>query len=516
MKHSGLHKVVVFFLAILMSLGITSGLAVAGNLRQEGANSLFTVVDFEGLEAGTIVSSLSAGNGISGPAESGEIGVVGINPKLPAGTNAAMVFDAACPPGGTPESCTGGEYDLFAPVLGKVLIVSDDLDPSDPDTAGNRGLYFEFDFSNWGSGSVTVGSLDILDVEEKQTALPPRPANIELYSGGPDGTLLTTIKIPPMEDGAMITLPINVSGVDFMRVSTNGSGAIDNLRLLPKDVLYLVDTGKGRPQQDNDNKSYLYRVEIDEEESRAVLIPLPIAGGVAGELEGYNRVDALASTPDGSRLYFIDTDFEADVLPLTDKPADLAYYDLATATVVHVGGITVDGVPAIGIDQAAFSRDGTFYVSNTYEDTLYTLDPETAELTLVGTLVREETGAVLDVSGSDIAFSADGTLYIWVNRTRGEAPRGLYTLALPAEDGVVNATYLGGEEGSDSRPYRGLALRGNGTGDLVAYTQAPTIRVVSKEDGTTVLDLPMFLENGDPFPTEDQNAGDMTIGPFAP
>jgi hypothetical protein len=505
------------FLVIMVSLGITSGPAVARDIQQAAGSSGYTVVDFEGLAAGTLVESLSYGNGISGIPGSGGIGVLGFNPRLElrfgSGTNAAMIFDATCPPDGTPQSCSGGERDMYKPELGNVLITSLDMDQSDPDSAGNPGIYFEFDFSTWGSGAVTVASLDFLDIEEFQTAINP---TIDLYSGGPGGTLLASVPVPTTGDNGLQTVQIGVSGVDFMRVTTNGSGGIDNLRLLPEEVLYLVDTGTGRPQDDVDNKSYLYRVEIDETGGQAILIPLPMTGGVAGELEGYNRVDALASTPDGARLYFIDTDFEAGVTPPLDKNAFLAYYDLATATVVPVGEISEDGAPVIGIDQAAFSPDGSFYITNTYNDTLHVLDPETAQATLIGQLVHAGNGTVLNVAGSDIAFSSDGTFFIWINRTNGDALRGLYTISLPAENGVVNATYLGGLDPADDRPYRGLALRGNGNGDLVAYTQAPTIRVVSKIDGSTVLDLPMFLENGDPFPTEEQNAGDMSIGPFTP
>ena len=383
MKHSVLQKMAVICLVIMVGLAITSGLAAARDLHQ-AAVSAYTVVDFEGLAAGTLVDSLSSGNGISGIAESGEIGVLAVNPRLElrfgGGTNAAMIFDATCPPDGTPESCSGLENDMFKPELGNVLIASRDMDQSDPDSAGNRGIYFEFDFSTWGSGSVTVASLDVFDIEEYQTATNP---TIDLYSGGPDGTLLASIPVPTTEDNGLATVQIGVSGVDFMRVTINGSGGIDNLRLLPLEVLYLVDTGTGRPQDDNDNKSYLYRVEIDEAGGQAILIPLPITGGVAGELEGYNRVDALAATPDGARLYFIDTDFE-DVLPPVDKNAFLAYYDLATATVIPVGEITEGGVPFIGIDQATFSPDGTFFVTNTYDDTLHIIDPATAEATLVG------------------------------------------------------------------------------------------------------------------------------------
>ena len=43
-------------------------------------------------------------------------------------SNQAMVFDSTCTPGGTPAACTGGDFDLFQPALGNVLIVSEDGD----------------------------------------------------------------------------------------------------------------------------------------------------------------------------------------------------------------------------------------------------------------------------------------------------------------------------------------------------------------------------------------------------
>jgi hypothetical protein len=507
------------FLVIMISLGITSGLAVARDFQQAAGSSGYTVVDFEGLAAGTLVESLSAGNGISGIPASGEIGVLGFNPRLElrfgSGTNAAMIFDATCPPDGTPESCSGGEKDMYKPELGNVLITSLDMDQSDPDSAGNPGIYFEFDFSTWGSGAVTVASLDLFDIEEFQTAINP---TIDLYSGGPGGTLLASVPVPTTGDNGLQTVQIGVSGVDFMRVTTNGSGGIDNLKLLPEEVLYLVDNGGGRPENDDDNKSYLFRVEIDDATNQANLIPLPITNGVAGELEGYNRVDALAGAPDGSRVYIIDTDFDIDLTqtPIySDKPAILAYYDLASASVIQVGPIMAGGTPLVGIDQAAFSPDGTLYITNTYEDALYTVDPGTAEATLAGTLVHEASGDTLNVGGGDIGFSTDGTLYVWINRTNGGALRGLYTLGLPAANGIVNATYLGGDN-PDFQTLRGFAFRGNGSGDMVGYTTLPSVRVINKVDGSTVIDLPTFLITGEPFTPGVENAGDMSIGPFTP
>jgi hypothetical protein len=519
MKHSVNRKGMVICLIILVSLGITSSLAFASDAQQAADTSGYTVVDFEGLADGALVGSLSSGNGISGAAESGEIGILAVNPRLDLrfgeGTNAAMIFDATCSPEGTPDACTGLEADMFKPELGNVLIASRDLDQSDPDSAGNLGIYFEFDFSGWGTGSVTVVSLDFLDIEDHQTASNP---TIDLYSGGPGGTLLASVPVPTTGNNGLETTQIGVSGVDFMRVTTNGSGGIDNLKLLPAEVLYLVDNGGGRPENDTDDKSYVYRVEIDDANNQAILHPLPMTGGVAGELVGYNRVDALAATEDGSRIYVIDTDFDIDLTqnPIySDKPAILAYYDLATATVVPVGTITAGGTAMVGIDQAAFSPDGTFYITNTYEDALYMVDKETAEATLVGTLVDAGSGEALNVGGGDVGFSTDGTFYVWINRTRGGALRGLYTLTLPAVNGAVSATYLGGD-GSDFQTFRGFAFRGNGSGDLVGYTILPSIRVVSKADGSALMDLPMFLVTGEPFTPGPENAGDMSIGPFTP
>ena len=139
-----------------------------------------SVVDFEGLPAGTVVSSLSTGGGgISGDPVAGFIGVDGFDPTL-AG-NRAMVFDSACPVGGNPADCSGGDDDLGTPnegfggpghsddgsgasndaPLGKVLILSEDLDSDDPDDADNSGSQFDFDFSTFGPGAVTVVSIPL-------------------------------------------------------------------------------------------------------------------------------------------------------------------------------------------------------------------------------------------------------------------------------------------------------------------------------------------------------------------
>jgi hypothetical protein len=66
-----------------------------------------SVIDFEGLAEGSIVNSVSVGNGISGDDPGGSVAVDGFNPVFGAGPNAAMIFDATCAGG-----CSGGDDDL--------------------------------------------------------------------------------------------------------------------------------------------------------------------------------------------------------------------------------------------------------------------------------------------------------------------------------------------------------------------------------------------------------------------
>jgi hypothetical protein len=100
-----------------------------------------SVIDFEGLAEGSIVSCVSSGAGISGDDAGGSVGVLGTNPMLVG--NSAMIFDGECGGG-----CTGEDDDLFFPGHGSILIISEDGDSSDPDDADVVGAVMEFDFSS--------------------------------------------------------------------------------------------------------------------------------------------------------------------------------------------------------------------------------------------------------------------------------------------------------------------------------------------------------------------------------
>ena len=182
------------------------------------------VIDFEGFSEGDFVDSVYSGHGVSGDAVSGEIAVRGFNPRFGLDVNAAMIFDATCLPGGTPADCTGGCNDLFNPPEGNVLIVSGDLDQSDPDDDARPGAYVWFDFSNWGPGSVTVESVAVQDVDVEELG----DAYIQLFAGG---SLINEILIPDTGDVGWETVTVGISGVDGMLVNTNASGSILNVRI---------------------------------------------------------------------------------------------------------------------------------------------------------------------------------------------------------------------------------------------------------------------------------------------
>jgi hypothetical protein len=182
------------------------------------------VIDFESFNAGDIVSEIQLSAPFSNPQ------VVGITTAFPE-DNAAMVFDSSNP--------TGGDYDIGTPnelyggpgrgqggesndtPLGNVLILSEDLDPSDPDDIFEIGARFQFDFS--ANGAIVMKSFDILDIEESQN-----PTTVELYDIS--GNLLLSKPVQPGGDNSKVWVDLeNTPNVAFMEIVMNSSGAIDNI-----------------------------------------------------------------------------------------------------------------------------------------------------------------------------------------------------------------------------------------------------------------------------------------------
>jgi len=222
---------------LLLAVGLT-GCPTAKDSAATKAIQV-SVVDFENLPAGTIVSSLSSGAGISGPLV-GSVGVLGFTPGF--GTNTSVIFDSSNPSGedddlGTPNIAfagpgigAGGTVSNDTP-LGNILILVEDLVDTnppdglvdDPDDTFLKGATTTFDFSGVNGAVVKVLDMTVLDVEDTeggafvQVSGPALPAVV--------------IPIPFTGDNGAATVAINATGVDTMIVSFNGSGAIGEFRI---------------------------------------------------------------------------------------------------------------------------------------------------------------------------------------------------------------------------------------------------------------------------------------------
>ena len=207
---------------VLLSLLVTS-LASSSASADE--------VDFDGLQTGLIVSSLTSTGGL------GPITVNGMNPNL-GNQNAAVIFDSANP--------TGGDFDLGTPnetfngpgvgvggeqgqpnengvALGKILIIDEHLitdnngfvvDPDDGDVAGST---LEFDFS--AIGSATIHSLEYMDIEGS------RAGSVEFFDV--NNGFLGLFSIDEVGDNGVGSLDTgSVEEVVRMLITLNGSGAI--------------------------------------------------------------------------------------------------------------------------------------------------------------------------------------------------------------------------------------------------------------------------------------------------
>ena len=205
---------------------VSTALFVLSALGSGAASAQVVTMDFTGLPEGLLVSGLSSGAGITGDAVPGTVRVFGDRAPVGDGSrNAAIVYDAACH-GGGPASCSGGEEDKFKPMLGNVLTIGksnadgngDGLADS-PDTSGTGGE-LRLDFSSFGSGSLTVRSLDVLDAE--------RGGWIRLYARG---ALVAAVRFGPTLNNGLATVALGQSGIDRMEIGLEDSGVIDNVRL---------------------------------------------------------------------------------------------------------------------------------------------------------------------------------------------------------------------------------------------------------------------------------------------
>jgi hypothetical protein len=269
------------------------------------AQQVSAVIDFENIAPGTIVSQLSSGFGISGDPIDGFVFVRALNPDL-GDVNAAMIFDARCPPGNS-SACSGNDSDLFKPAFGNTLIISEDLDTTDPDDADVAGSRIQFEYSNLGDGSgAFVESLEVHDIEEDQGEL--EDAKITFFEGGLGGTPVGTVDIPHTGNGVSALVPVGVANVDAMEIDLAGSGMINNIRFTAEptavELLYFrVDRSFGGPVHlswataaEIDNLGfYIYRGSSMKIEDAERIHFEPAGGGSAGHTYSYTDTPGSGS-----------------------------------------------------------------------------------------------------------------------------------------------------------------------------------------------------------------------------
>ena len=264
-----------------------------------------------------------------------------------------------------------------------------------------------------------------------------------------------------------------------------------------------------------DGLSILFKVHIDPAMGRANLEPLP-----NGTLP-FNQVDAIAGTPDGSSIVFIDkyTDGLGPSDPLYGT-GTMGIYDVATGSYRTVGYLhDSSGAKIPGVVLASFSPAGILYVASQTTDFLYRVNVGTAVATPLGKAVRVATGVPVKETGADLAFAADGTAYLWTNTwnapgpnpsdTSVGAPSGLYKISIPSSPGDIPATYVGGMPGDF---FTGVAIRANGLGCMAGSSRDDHVHSQSLASAQDNPGSPyvMYL-NGVRY---DYNYGDMSNGPI--
>ena len=257
------------------------------------------------------------------------------------------------------------------------------------------------------------------------------------------------------------------------------------------EVIYLTDT-----LESDDNKSALYIVDlVDGAPNQAVLTFLT-------DLTGFNHVDAIAATPNGEKIYMIDDG--------ATSTKEFFVYDVASNTYGAGTLITGMGVLPSGnsMDHLVVASDGTVYLTNNSDQSLYTIDPNTAVASLIGQIRKDNNNALLSIIGGDLAFNDAGELFMWTNWQALDAPRGLYKLALPGGIGDVIAAFQG--PASSRLFYTGLGVRDNGAGDLIGSENTLDNVNVLNADGTVSTSYRMILDGAlEPYA---YTFGDMTIG----
>ncbi len=158
----------------------------------------FTLIDFEGFDAGTVVNDQFAGATITAQRD-----------RNNTNENDAMLFDSGNP--------TGGDTDLAFEGQGNLLIISEDNDSDDPDDAVGGTITFAFDNPS------DLHDIKVFDIEGPGSNITLTFANGEIR----------VIDIPAAGDNSAQTIALNAAGVTQMDINLSSSGAVDDLCWAP-------------------------------------------------------------------------------------------------------------------------------------------------------------------------------------------------------------------------------------------------------------------------------------------
>ena len=257
-----------------------------------------------------------------------------------------------------------------------------------------------------------------------------------------------------------------------------------------KTVWWYDSRGDNVPQTGCDEALYL----VDNAGESTALYEVTLANGNAeltkiwptdGAPDNF-QTSHIAATPSGDAIYFYD-----------NQSGHLGRFTISGGTFDDLGA--VGGDPG-NVVLAGFSPTGDLWAASQGTDELYTVDTDAPAVTSMG-----DTG--IDLVGSDLVFSSDGTLYVW---TSADGQEGLYKVDDPRSDPTaapVDASTIG------NHPVRltGLAILDGGTGNIVGSDRrGDEIVVIDRTDGSIADQYPMTL-GGDAF---DHNYGDMTAGKY--
>jgi hypothetical protein len=241
-----------------------------------------------------------------------------------------------------------------------------------------------------------------------------------------------------------------------------------------EEKIYLTDTG-------GDDATELYEVDLNGDADLTKILPNSQPNSSDIDNGNFTQADAIAATPFGDTIIFYDK-----------SSGRLGKYDVASGAFSDEGSISGDPGSVV---LAGYSPSGTLWAASQGNNELYTVDPSGPSATSQGS-----TG--INLSGADLAFASDGTMYIWTS----SSDNGLYEVPDPSNDTTaspVDSSNIGGM----STDVTGMAIRDGGTGNIVISDNASdSIKEIDRTDGSVIDNYDMTGE------LTNHIFGDMTAG----